>query len=205
MIAALTSGLLLGLSAGLSPGPLMTLIFAETLRHGTRSGIKVAIAPLITDLPIVALTLLALSRLQHFEMILGVISLTGGIFVAYLGYKSIVIKAQATGDPESAPKSLLKGILVNFLSPNPYLFWFSVGGPLTLASWRENPSHAVVFITVFYFLLIGSKAAIAVLAGKSRAILQGKAYLYTMRILGLALILFAVLLSKRGLELTGIV
>ena len=50
-------GLLLGLSSGISPGPLLTLVIAETLRYGLGAGIRVAITPFITDLPIILLTL----------------------------------------------------------------------------------------------------------------------------------------------------
>ncbi|NCD26558.1 MAG: hypothetical protein EOL86_13335, partial [Deltaproteobacteria bacterium] len=53
--SAAASGLVLGLSAGLSPGPLLTLMLSETLRHGVRAGLLVAVAPLISDLPIIIL------------------------------------------------------------------------------------------------------------------------------------------------------
>ena len=57
-------GTLLGLSAGLSPGPLLTLVVSETFRHDFKAGIKVAISPLITDLPIILLTVIILDRLS---------------------------------------------------------------------------------------------------------------------------------------------
>lgn len=48
----LISGIIFGLSAGISPGPLLALVISETLKFGRKEGIKVAIAPLITDIPI---------------------------------------------------------------------------------------------------------------------------------------------------------
>ena len=42
IIGILTIGFLLGAPAGFSPGPMMVLIIAETLRHGIRAGAKVA-------------------------------------------------------------------------------------------------------------------------------------------------------------------
>ena len=59
----LFSGVVFGLSAGLSPGPLLTLVISETLKHNAKEGIKVSIAPILTDLPIVMITILVLSRL----------------------------------------------------------------------------------------------------------------------------------------------
>ncbi|MCD6225405.1 MAG: hypothetical protein J7K32_07820 [Deltaproteobacteria bacterium] len=56
MLTFLTAGTILGLSAGLIPGPLLTLVISETLRHNIKAGIKIAVAPLLTDLPIIGLT-----------------------------------------------------------------------------------------------------------------------------------------------------
>jgi len=50
---ALLTGAALGLSAGLSPGPLLALVIVQTLTYSVREGVKVAAAPLVTDLPIV--------------------------------------------------------------------------------------------------------------------------------------------------------
>ena len=61
----LSAGLLLGLSGGLAPGPLLTLVASETLRHGARAGISVALAPLLTDAPIILATLWLLTRIFH--------------------------------------------------------------------------------------------------------------------------------------------
>ena len=47
MFTALASGMLLGFSAGLSPGPMLTLVLAQTLRHGSREGCKIALTPLL--------------------------------------------------------------------------------------------------------------------------------------------------------------
>jgi hypothetical protein len=46
-------GIIFGLSAGLAPGPLLMLVISDTLRHGIKAGVKVALAPVITDLPII--------------------------------------------------------------------------------------------------------------------------------------------------------
>ena len=62
MFEYLSAGTLLGLASGFAPGPLLVLVVAETLRHDVRAGIKVAIAPLITDVPIIVVSLLIFRR-----------------------------------------------------------------------------------------------------------------------------------------------
>ena len=204
MINFLAAGTVLGLSAGLAPGPLLTLIISETLKHNVKAGIKVAIAPILTDLPIIILTLFLLSKLTHFQIVLGVISFIGSCLVLYLGYECICTKEVTINLQEINPKSLKKGIIVNVLSPHPYLFWFSVGAPMVLKANNHSFWAASTFIVSFYALLIGSKVFIAILVGKSRSFLNGKAYLYTMRFLGLGLFVFAFFLFRDGLNLIGV-
>jgi hypothetical protein len=48
MMTALASGVLLGFSCGLAPGPLLALVLAQTLRHGAREGYKIALTPLVS-------------------------------------------------------------------------------------------------------------------------------------------------------------
>jgi threonine/homoserine/homoserine lactone efflux protein len=54
-------GMVLGLSAGLSPGPLLALVISETIGLGIRAGIRVALAPLISDIPVLIVSFLLVS------------------------------------------------------------------------------------------------------------------------------------------------
>jgi len=201
MIGFLTTGTVLGLSAGIAPGPLLALVISETLRHGMKAGIRVALAPIISDLPIVALTLYLLARLSAFHIILGTISFLGGFVLLYMGYESLVTKGVNLTFQDLKPESFKKGIIVNVLNPHPYLFWVSIGGPATIKAWDQSVFAAVAFIGSFYLLLVGSKILLAVLVGRYRSFLTGRFYVYTMRILGLILLAFALLLFRDGLNL----
>jgi len=205
MIHYLTIGAVLGLSAGFAPGPLLTLVISETLQHGIKSGLKVAIAPIITDLPIIIVTLFLISKLSNFHEILGIISLIGGCFILYMGYKSISTTGIDLNAKKIKPKSLTKGVLTNALSPHPYLFWLSVGAPVMTKAMNQNSVFPLAFIAGFYAFLVGSKVVLALLAGKSKNYLSGNAYRYVMRLLGLLLCIFAIILLRDGLNLLGLI
>ncbi len=204
MIHYVTIGTVLGLSAGLAPGPLLTLVISETIMHDIRAGIKVALAPLVTDLPIIVLTVFILSRLSGFHDILGVISLVGGLLVLVMGIQGIKTKGVDIDIQKTGSRSLAKGILVNILSPHPYLFWLSVGAPTMTRAKDLHVFAAAAFVISFYFLLVGSKVLLAVLVGKSKTFLKGRVYIYTMKFLGLALCVLAAFLFKDGLSLLKI-
>ena len=201
MLHFLTIGTVLGLSAGFAPGPLLTLVIAETLQHDIKAGIKVALSPILTDLPIIILTIFVLSKLSNFHGILGVITMLGGFFVLYLGYESIFTKGVELNLDQEKPKALIKGAITNALSPHPYLFWFSVGAPTMTKAMSLYPSAPAAFIIGFYTFLIGSKIFLAILVGKSKTFLSGTRYIYTMRFLGLTLCLLAMFLFYDGLRL----
>ena len=118
MLTALITGVLLGLSSGLAPGPLLALVLSQTLRHGAREGCKIALTPLLTDAPIILLTLFAASRLGEMRPILGLVSIAGGAFVLYLAWDSLRPAPMDSQVPAEPPRSWFKGVLTNLLRRN---------------------------------------------------------------------------------------
>ena len=205
MVELLTAGIIMGLSAGFAPGPLLTLLISETLRHGMRSGIKVALAPILTDLPIIALTFYLSAQLENAGTILGLTSLAGGSFVLWMGIKGLKISSVEIKLGTESPRSLTKGIATNALSPYPYIFWLTVGTPILNKAMQSSMTLPLIFIASFYICIVGAKLLLAILVGHSRSFLSGKAYLFTMRFLGLVLCLFALILFRDGLQLIGVI
>lgn len=196
---ALITGITLGLAAGLAPGPLMTLAISQTMRHGVKEGLSVAAAPLLTDIPIVLLLFFVLRELPGH--MLGALSMIGALYALFLAYETL--KADTLGEAETAtaPASLRKGVIANFLNPHPYLFWITVGVPFVVAAQEKSALAPWGFIIGFYVLLVGSKGAVVALTGQYRTRLTGRAYPYIMRALAVALVVFAILLFREGLHL----
>lgn len=162
----------IGLAAGVSPGPLQTLVVTSTLRRGFGAGWRVAMAPLVTDVPIVALAVLAVGALPDgFVRGLGI---TGGIVVIGFGLWELrsaraplePIEATAAGDAGD----LWRGAAVNAFSPHPWVFWVAAGAPLFVRAWDAAPWRALAFVGGFWFTLIAAKVAVAgvVAAGRHR-------------------------------------
>lgn len=51
------------------------------------------------------------------------ISILGGLFIAYLAYESVTTKGLELDMHKVKPKSLKKGMIVNILNPPPYPFY----------------------------------------------------------------------------------
>ena len=194
----LLAGVLLGLSAGLAPGPLLTLVAIQTLAHGTRHGARVAIAPLLSDAPIILLAVGLVGSLAIVDWVLPVLSLAGGCVVMFLAVEGV--GAELPQPPrQSVTASLYRGVLVNLLNPQPWLFWFTLGAPMLVESQRAiGWSAPLVFILVFYGLLVGLKLLMAVVLGRYRGRLGAAWYRRVMRGLSVLLGAFALYLIGDG-------
>ncbi|MEJ5358890.1 MAG: LysE family translocator [Desulfobacterales bacterium] len=196
----LLRGTVLGLAAGFSPGPLTVLVVSETLRHGLRSGLMVALAPLLTDLPIIALAVFLLDRLADRPAMLGAIAVLGAGYLFHLGWESLRPPRSTELPASPAPRALLRGVGTNFLNPNPYIFWIGVGTPLLLEAGARSGLHAVAFAGPFFVFLVGSKLVLARLVDRSRGFLGGKAFRRILALLGLCLMAYGVLLLREGVR-----
>jgi len=201
----LASGCVFGLAGGFTPGPTTTLLVAQTVRFGLSDGIKVAIAPLLTDAPIIVAAVLLVGRLAHFQFILGVITLLGAAFLLYLAVENIKVRGLEVAEQDIEPHSIRKGFMVNLLNPHPYLFWFVIGAPTLLKARGDGLLAATFFILGLYVCLVGAKILVAALVARSRSFLKGRSYIYVNRVLGVALAAFAVVFLRDGLTFLGIV
>jgi threonine/homoserine/homoserine lactone efflux protein len=195
------SALLLGLTSGATPGPLLILVISQSFKHNFKEGFKTALVPLLTDAPIVAFAILVLSNIADYNFVLACFSFAGAAFLIYLAYENFVFKQEDFEKKTHKPASIRKGILANFLSPAPYIFWLTVGAPLFIKAKESGIVWGILFIAFFYIGLIGAKIILARIADKSRHFLKSGALAVIVKILAFILLLFAGFLVKQGVEL----
>jgi threonine/homoserine/homoserine lactone efflux protein len=200
LIEFLVIGSFLGFAAGMSPGPLLAVTISETLQHGKWEGIKVAVSPLITDLPIILAVLFVLSHLTGSNFVIGIIAFFGASYLLYSGMESLRIKKDSFELNVEKKDALKKGVIVNFGNPHPYIFWLSIGGPIIYKSFSTHVWATILFIAGFYILLVGSKVIVALIVEKSKSFINSKYYFSIIRVLGFAQIAFGLTFIKVGLD-----
>lgn len=199
-IEYLAMGAFLGLAAGTSPGPLLAVTISETLQHGKWEGIKVAVSPLITDLPIILAVLFVLLHLTSSDFFIGIIAFFGASYLIYSGIDSLKIKKDSIELNVDKKDALKKGVIVNFGNPHPYVFWLSIGGPIIFKSLSINIWATILFIAGFYLLLVGSKVVVALIVEKSKYFINSKYYFSIVHALGIAQIIFGLTFIKVGMD-----
>ena len=155
------------MSAMATPGPFQAFLLSQTLKNGWRRTLPAALAPLVSDGPIITLVMLILT--QTPDWFLSVLQIFGGLFILYLAWGAFVAakKVDATLEVsgEAAGQNFLKAALMNALSPGPYLFWGLIAGPIVIEGWRQSPALGLSFVLGFYLALIGGFAALIFLFG----------------------------------------
>lgn len=204
MLTYLIAGITLGFAAGISPGPLLVMVITETIKYDLKKGIKIALVPLVSDLPIVLFSLFIMYTLSDSNLILAVVSFLGALFLGYLAWENITMNSFDTTIETKQMKGFWKGVLANFLSPHPYLFWMLVGAPITIRAFRENILYSALFILTFYIFIIGTKIIVVFLTERSKRFLSSKIFIYTIKALGILLLILAIILIKDGFKLTGL-
>ncbi len=204
-IEFLALGAFLGLTAGISPGPLLAITISETLQHGKWEGIKVAVSPLITDMPIVLSVLFVLSQLASSSFIIGIIAFFGASYLIYSGIESLKIKPGSFEINSEKKDALKRGVIVNFGNPHPYIFWLTIGGPMIFKSLNTHIWATILFIFGFYSLLVGSKVGVVLIVERSKYFIKSKYYFSIVRILGIAQIIFGLTFIKMGLDSSGVI
>ena len=163
----LLQGIGYGLAAASQPGPFQTYLISQTLTRGWKRTLPAALAPLVSDGPIILICVLVLSQVPVWMQ--RVLYIAGGLFILYLAYGTYNswknFDSRLPSLETRTQQSILKAALMNALSPGPYIFWTLVTGPILLRGWRETLVNGSGFLIGFYVTLISSLAALILIFG----------------------------------------
>lgn len=160
-----------GFAAAVQPGQLQAYLVSRAIAHGWRRTLPAVLAPLLSDVPVILLVVLLLTRVP--PLFLNVLRVVGGVFLLYLAYGALRAsrgEAGTAASPAAAHRTFLEAVLINLLNPSPYLGWALVLGPLLLQSWASSAASGIAVLAAFYLSLIAGSSAIVILFAQARAL-----------------------------------
>lgn len=86
----------------------------------------------------------------------------------WLGVETIRTSDDETYAEAGSGSDLVKGVITNLLNPHPWLFWLTVGAPILVTAWTDNPGRAVAFLAGFYGLMVSTKIGVAWVSSQGR-------------------------------------
>ncbi|MDT8368605.1 MAG: hypothetical protein RQ745_05330 [Longimicrobiales bacterium] len=203
MGTAVLTAFVLGLFAGMAPGPYTTMVAATGFERGFRAAVPLAAAPLFTDLLPLLFTSLLLTQLSATA--LSIIGALGGSAVVAIGtlllwrHRPGHLPAEIRGAPPTI--RLWHVVVSTTLSPAPWLFWLSVASPLFLRAWTHDRLEGAAFLGVLFGTNIASALSLAWVASHGGRVLDPQWRRRVLRVVGAALVLagsFILVQAVRG-------
>lgn len=93
------------------------------------------------------------------------------------------------GSDISGSLVLRRAVLMNLLSPHPWIAWATALGPLTITTWRASAVSGAALVIGFYLTLVGGKVVIALLVARGRRRLGDTGYRRALTAAGALLVL----------------
>ncbi len=161
----------------LIPGPIVTLVVANSLAQGTRAGVANVFGTLVGNIVLFTIGGLGLawvlSELAHWFDIL---RWAGAAYLFYLGIKQWRAKPVSLGDQQATTKShslFLQGVVVAITNPKTIIF-FAAFFPQFMDP-TLSASGQLVVLSITFLVVAGSLDTLyAVLAGRLRPVLTGE-------------------------------
>ncbi len=192
---SLLTGILIGLSLAVPPGPVNAVIAAESVKKSYVNGIKVGLGALTADATFLVIALIGVAVLFNNDTVKMVVSLVGGLILAYmaLGILRDFRKPIKEGGKEDIKNYYLTGVAIGFTNPAAILWWITAGAALIAST--DISGILGFFIGVILWV---TSFSLALHYAKSKALWV---YPAVMLVCGVVLLFFSAYLLYGGLRL----
>jgi threonine/homoserine/homoserine lactone efflux protein len=176
------------IALSLLPGPIVTLLIANGLRHGTRAaliniaGVQVGLA-IVIGIVAIGLTTLMATLGYWFDWV----RFAGAAYLVWLGIKLVRSPVEGVGSdaPPPPPRGgfFLQGLLVSLSNPKVLLF-FGAFIPQFMDMSRDHASQVVLLGVTFMVIAAVTDGLYALLAGRARSFFSARRTRLVSRVSG---------------------
>lgn len=194
---SILNGIVSGVALALLIGPVFFTIIQTSIERGFWSGFFVATGVSLSDAFYITICYLGVYQFFDRGNFKEYLAYVGGAVLLIMGFYYLVIKSRKLAqrgpqnmEAKSPYKLIVKGFIINGLTPMVFLFWLGIVGLTTTELGYHTPGKAIPFFasivcTVFITDLIKAK-----LADKLRMALTPR-FIRTMNfVLGIVLLIF---------------
>lgn len=199
------NGLLSGIVLAFLIGPVFFTILQTSIEHGFRHGALVAIGVSLSDSIYISLCYLGLSGLAQSKGFSTWLAYAGGMILIGFGLYYIVIKSRKLGvmhiehiQARSPWRYVMKGFVINGLSPLVLIFWVGTMGVATTEFHYVKDSELLTYFGMIVLTVFTTDLIKAKLADKLRVWLTTKIIKRMNFVLGAVLLIFGIRLLIFG-------
>ncbi|MCX7796876.1 MAG: LysE family translocator [bacterium] len=159
LLILFSTSFLVGFSGASAPGPLMTLVLAQSSLGGWRRSLEIVTGHAILEGILIVLLLLGFQAFLNNPIFLRIFSFIGSLFLIYSGInlfldivKNKIFSPSNTDDPPKTkvyslnPSLILAGALTSLANPYWLLWWLTIG----VSFIAQAKIYLVIGILAFY-------------------------------------------------------
>lgn len=194
---SILNGIISGIVLAFLIGPVFFTILQTSIERGFWSGVFVAIGVTLSDAFYISICYLGVYQLFDSGNFKEYMAYFGGGVLLMMGLYYLIIKSQrlARYDPQkveakSPYKLVIKGFIINGLTPMVLIFWLGTVGLATSKLGYTTPVKAIPFFASIVCTVFVTDVIKAKLADKLRQVLTPRFIRTLNLILGLVLVIF---------------
>lgn len=194
---SILNGIFSGILLALLIGPVFFTIIQTSIERGFKNGVFVAAGVSLSDAFYISICYLGAYQLFDSGSLKKYMAYFGGGVLLIMGLYYLFVKSRrlANTDPkrveEKSPyKLILKGFIINGLTPMVLIFWLGTVGLATTKLGYSTPGTAIPFFVSIVCTVFITDVIKAKLADKLRQVLTPKFVRTLNLVLGLVLVIF---------------
>lgn len=206
MFEALYQGFLTGLALSVMVGPVFFTLLQTSLQQGFRAGSLVALGIALSDSSYILAAVFLSAQILKFPYFKEFLAIGGGTLLLTFGIyyllKTSTNRATRAFTVKTIWSNIIKGIVINGLNPMVLIFWLVISSYANAQFEGDGTMLRTYFITSIVVVLSFDLTK-AYLAKRLSQMLSEKLMLRFNKLVGIALILFAIRLYYTLFETTA--
>lgn len=195
----------IAISGALMPGPLLTLVIAESFKHGAKTGPIVILGHALLELLMLILLIFSLNRFIHNPVVLTAISLIGAIVLIYLGGQMLFSLPGLTLEFDQiktrSSELVWSGITMSLANPFWSIWWLTIGLGLVISARQLGLKAVGVFFLGHILADLLWYTAVSVTVSRGRKLISRDAYRGIILVCALILIGFGIYFGYSSVKL----
>jgi threonine/homoserine/homoserine lactone efflux protein len=197
VIGIVINGLQLGIVLTFLVGPVFFTILQTSIERGFSRGVLVAVGVSFSDMLYVMICYLGFAQIMASSDMRVYLGYGGGILLIGFGAYHLFVKSRAAVpgtrrpvDEKGLMRYVLKGFLINGMTPMVLFFWLGTVSLATINYGYTKPAEFALFFGALLGTVLTTDIAKAYLADKLRALLTPASLQIINIVIGIALIFF---------------
>jgi threonine/homoserine/homoserine lactone efflux protein len=203
VIEVLWLGLLLGVGAALSVGPIFVVIVQQAATSGFGAAFRVILGSATADLLLLVPALAFAWIVRSLERGALWVGTVGALFLLWLAWQAARDAVSLWREDRQLASdgrwAFWKGVAGNLANPLTWTFWLATGTPAMLAAQRSaGPAGLVLFTATWFLVASGLEAVIALAVARSGRRVGARGQAWFTAVSAVAFLGLAVTLLARG-------